>query len=128
MQKQTVGVRLIGLSAALDVVLTLIFVVVGRVTHAEELTLAGTFATWWPFLVGLGVGWAAMTAWLRPASITRSGIGIWIITVGVGMSLRAITGQGIALSFIVVASIALAVFLLGWRAIAVPVGRVARRT
>jgi len=34
------------------------------------------------------------------------------------MLLRAVTGQGTALAFVLVASVVLAVLLLGWRALA----------
>ena len=45
---------------------------------------------------------------------------IWVATVAVGMVLRSLTGQGVAVSFVVVASVVLGVLLLGsrlvWRA------------
>jgi hypothetical protein len=42
----------------------------------------------------------------------------------VGLLLRAVTGQGVQPSFVIVTSVVLAVFLLGWRAV---VGFVVRR-
>ncbi|GAB3567085.1 DUF3054 domain-containing protein [Spelaeicoccus albus] len=118
---------LVATAAVLDVVLTLAFVVIGRSSHAEGITLAGTMTTWWPFLAGLAVGWIGTAAWLRPMSIVRSGIGIWLITVGIGMALRVVSGQGTAVSFIVVALVAVGVLLLGWRAAAIPILRRSRR-
>ncbi|STZ22149.1 Protein of uncharacterised function (DUF3054) [Mycolicibacterium phlei] len=41
---------------------------------------------------------------------------VWVATIVVGMLLRRLTSAGTAPSFIVVASIATAVLLLGWRA------------
>jgi len=41
---------------------------------------------------------------------------VWLGTVIGGMALRVLTGAGVQLSFIIVASIFLAVFLIGWRA------------
>jgi len=41
--------------------------------------------------------------------------------------LRAVSGQGIAVSFVIVTAIVLAVFLLGWRAIALLVRRLRAR-
>jgi hypothetical protein len=43
------------------------------------------------------------------------------------MLLRVASGQGIAVSFVVVAAIVLAVFLVGWRAVALLVRRLASR-
>jgi len=45
------------------------------------------------------------------------GVTVWFATVLVGMVLRRATGQGTAASFVVVASVVLALFLLGWRAL-----------
>jgi Protein of unknown function (DUF3054) len=41
---------------------------------------------------------------------------VWLGTVIGGMTLRVLTGAGVQLSFVVVASIVLALFILGWRA------------
>jgi DUF3054 family protein len=105
-------------AAAADVVLVLLFVLIGRGAHEEGLTVLGTLVTWWPFLVGLAVGWFITVAWRRPLGIVLPGVVIWLATVGIGMLLRLLSGQGIALAFVIVATVTLAVFLLGWRAIA----------
>jgi hypothetical protein len=105
-------------SAAADVVLVLLFVLIGRGSHDEGFTVQGTLMTWWPFFVGLAFGWVLTVAWRRPLGILLPGIVIWVATVGIGMLLRLLSGQGIALAFVIVATITLAVFLLGWRAIA----------
>ncbi|RNE67413.1 DUF3054 domain-containing protein [Cryobacterium tepidiphilum] len=114
-------------SAVADVVLVLVFVLIGRGSHDEGLTLAGTASTAWPFIVGLAVGWVAMRAWRYPLCLRWTGVGIWVATVVVGMLLRALTGQGTAVSFVIVATIVLGVFLLGWRGIALLVRRRRRR-
>ena len=41
---------------------------------------------------------------------------VWVCTVAVGMLLRKATSAGVAASFVVVASAATALLLLGWRA------------
>ncbi|SEB47824.1 Protein of unknown function [Paramicrobacterium humi] len=112
----------------IDIVLTLVFAIIGRASHAEALDVAGVLGTWWPFLVALLVGWIVSLAWRAPLRIVRSGIPIWIITVAGGMLLRVVSGQGTALPFIIVATIALGVFLLGWRGIAAAVAAVRRRS
>ena len=114
---------------AIDVVLLLVFVLVGRGSHGEGASLSGIFDTLWPFLSGLALGWLATFAWRRPLAILWPGIPVWLMTVAVGMLLRVAAGQGIEPSFIVVATVVLGVFLLGWRLIALPIARrrVARR-
>jgi hypothetical protein len=107
----------------IDVVLVLVFVLVGRRSHGEAETAAGILDTMWPFLVGLVLGWLVTLAWRRPLAILWPGIPIWLMTVAAGMLLRVAAGQGAAASFIVVATIVLGVFLIGWRLIALPITR-----
>ena len=102
--------------------LVLVFVLIGRAGHGED--PVGTLNTLWPFLVGLAVGWVARRAWRSPRRIVWTGLGVWIATVVVGMLLRIVSDQSVQLSFVIVATIVLAVFLLGWRAIAIGVARV----
>lgn len=54
------------------------------------------------------------------------GVTVWFATVVFGMVLRTVTGQGTAVSCVVVASAVLATFLLGWRALASYAARRAR--
>jgi hypothetical protein len=110
-------VKLIPLLAFLfDLALVVIFVMIGRASHNEG--PAGVFTTLWPFAVGLVVGWAGARAWASPARIRWTGITIWAATVIVGILLRLVAGQGVQFSFVVVTTIVLGVFLLGWRGIA----------
>ena len=101
-----------------DVVVVLIFVVIGRHTHHHGETLGGVFSTIWPFGVGLLVGWAGVLWSRRRASGLLSGVAIWLSTVAIGMVLRVISGQGTALAFIAVALGFLGLFMLGARAFA----------
>lgn len=107
----------------IDVVLLLVFVLIGRRSHGEAASAAGILSTLWPFLAGLLAGWLVTLAWRRPLAVLWSGIPIWLMTVAVGMLIRTSVGQGIELSFIVVATIVLGVFLVGWRLVALPVAR-----
>jgi hypothetical protein len=109
-----------------DLVLILVFVLIGRSSHKEAFSLLGTLTTLWPFLVGAVVGYLVTRAWRHPLAIVWTGIGIWLTTVVIGMLLRWVTGQGIAVSFVIVATIVLGVFLIGWRAIALLVTRANR--
>jgi hypothetical protein len=108
----------IAVYAAIDVILVVVFVLIGRRNHDEGFGLVGTVTTLWPFLAGLAVGWFAMRAWRSPTRVVWTGIGIWVATVAVGMALRAVSGHGTALSFVIVATLVLGIFLIGWRALA----------
>jgi hypothetical protein len=108
----------IWVAAVIDLALVLVFVLIGRDSHREAFSLGGTLQTLWPFLSGLVVGWLVTRAWRRPRGVLAPGIVIWLLTVAIGMALRVVSGQGIAVSFVIVATIVLGVFLLGWRAIA----------
>lgn len=119
------GTASVVVSAVIDAALVLVFVLIGRASHSE--TLLGALATMWPFLGGLAIGWVVMRAWRNPQRIVWTGIGIWVATVAGGLLLRAISGQGVALSFAIVTTIVLGVFLLGWRGIALLVQRARSR-
>lgn len=115
----------------LDTVLVVTFCAIGRRSHAEASSLAGLATTAWPFLSGLAAGWLVVAARLRgrlaaessrtaatgPAAVYPSGVMIWAATLVIGMLLRVISGQGVALSFVIVAGTVLAIFLLGPRAL-----------
>jgi hypothetical protein len=101
----------------MDLVAVLIFCALGRRSHDEGVDLSGLAVTAWPFLSGTVLGWLLSRAWRRPTALVPTGVIVWISTVLVGMVLRAATSAGVAWSFIVVASTATAVLLLGWRAV-----------
>lgn len=103
------------LAALADVVGVLVFCTIGRRSHAEGLTVAGVVETAWPFLAGTAVGWLLIRGWRRPTAVVPTGVVVWVCTVAVGMLLRKATSAGVAVSFVVVASAATAVVLLGWR-------------
>jgi hypothetical protein len=109
----------------IDAAAVAVFVVIGRASHKED---EAQFAvTFWPFAVGLVVGWLGARGWRRPFSISRTGLLAWAGTVVIGMLLRALSGQGVAVSFVIVAAIVLGALLLGWRALAAALDRSATR-
>ena len=112
------------LAALADIVGVLVFCAIGRRSHAEGLTVAGVADTAWPFLVGTAIGWLLIRGWRRPTAVAPTGLVVWASTVVIGMLLRKATSAGVAVSFVVVASAATAVVLLGWR---VTVAAFARR-
>lgn len=115
--------RTVAVAAVLDIVCVLVFATVGRRSHDEGLTLAGIAETAWPFLTGTALGWLVIRGWHRPTALVPTGLAVWVATVVVGMALRKLTGQGTAISFVVVASIATAIVLLGWRGVAAALAR-----
>lgn len=112
------------ISAALDVAFVVAFAAAGRASH-DSAILAGLWQTSWPFLAGLAVGWVLTRAWRAPMAPLRTGLGLWAAALIGGMLLRVVSGQGIAVSFIIVAAIVLFAFLVGWRGVAtgIRVGR-----
>ncbi|MCU1367591.1 MAG: hypothetical protein JWL72_1918 [Ilumatobacteraceae bacterium] len=111
------------IALAIDIVLVVVFVAIGRRNHHEDEGLSGLVSVSGPFLIGLGVGWAATWRKHAPMALT-TGAGLWICTVVIGMVLRrTVFDRGIATAFIIVATITLGVFLVGWRAIAGAVSR-----
>lgn len=122
--------RLPVLTLVTDAVLVVVFAAIGRATHDGAVLGplgTGLLTTVWPFLAALALGWLITGVWRAPLALVRTGLPLWAITVVLGVILRAASGQGIAIAFVIVAAITLAVFLLGWRAIALLVVRLRRR-
>jgi len=113
------GPGVVFLSLAVDAALVIIFAAIGRGSHARAATITGLGETAWPFLAGLAVMWLVTLAWRHPLRVVRTGIPLWVGTVALGMLLRALSGQGTALPFVIVATLTLALLLVGWRVLAV---------
>ncbi|WP_336648873.1 DUF3054 domain-containing protein [Microbacterium sp. MMO-10] len=111
-------------AAGIDVVLVIVFAAIGRASHEHGVDALGVLETAWPFLAGLAVGWLVLRAWRAPAAPLRTGVGLVVITVVLGMLLRVLAGGTTAVAFIIVATVTLLVFLVGWRGIAALVARV----
>jgi hypothetical protein len=108
----------VGVAAVLDVVVIVVFAAIGRASHHEANPVLESLATAWPFVVGAGVGWVITWAITKHAPLrVVAALPVWVCAVVVGMSLRHMAGRGVAPSFVVVATIFLGLFLLGWRAI-----------
>jgi hypothetical protein len=114
------------LAAAADAVAVVVFAAVGRLSHGEPDDLLGLAGTVAPFAVGLVAAWATPAVRREPAG-WRAGAVAVVCVAGIGLLLRAgFTGR-LPLSFAVVATVSLAVLLLGWRALAALVSRTAHR-
>lgn len=108
--KRTIGALLA------DAACVLAFCAIGRRSHAEGVTVAGVAEIAWPFLLGAAAGWALSRGWRRPFAVAPTGVAVWACTVVVGMLLRKANSQGVAVTFVIVASAVTAALLLGWRA------------
>ncbi|WP_168581515.1 DUF3054 domain-containing protein [Gephyromycinifex aptenodytis] len=106
-------------AALVDALGVLVFAAIGRRSHAESGGLVGVLTTAWPFLAGAGLGWVIVWLWRRHAPTDLAGgVVVWLATVAGGMLLRALSGAGTAVSFILVTTAVTALILLGWRAVA----------
>jgi drug/metabolite transporter (DMT)-like permease len=112
-----------------DAVLVLVFAVIGRASHGES--PGGFLITAWPFIVALLLG--HVVAALLPARPRRPwslgwGAVVWLVTVTGGLLLRVVAGDTAQIAFIIVTTLVLGVFLVGWRAAAAFLRRRAGRT
>jgi hypothetical protein len=115
-------------TALADLCAVVIFAFIGRMNHDEGLSVQGVFSTAWPFVLGGAIGWSLAYLYahmrsdhgspypFRPERVVPDGVLVWVGAVAVGMVLRHQFHQGVAFSFIIVATIVLGLFLLGWRA------------
>jgi hypothetical protein len=114
------------LAAALDTAIVVAFVAIGRRNHDEDEAISGLVETAAPFLIALAVAWAIWQVWLQPDGVT-TGLRVWLTTLGLGMVLRNLVfDDGTATSFVIVASVFLGTFLVGWRAVAAALASRAR--
>ncbi|MFC5338699.1 DUF3054 domain-containing protein [Leucobacter denitrificans] len=128
-RRSTTGPRL-GIAAIallVDAILVVVFAGIGRGSHARAATIAGLFETAWPFLAGLAIVWLVAFVWRSPLAILRAGVPVWIGAVALGMLFRMLSGQGTALPFVIVATLTLALMLIGWRAIVAIVSKLRKR-
>lgn len=116
----------VALALAGDLLAVLVFVAIGRRTHAEADAVLGVLTTAGPFLVGLAAGWVLARAWRAPLPL-RTGLVVWPVTVVVGLAVRYAFTDRLPITFALVTTISLAVLLLGWRAVAALVATLADR-
>lgn len=105
--------RMLSILAA-DLVVVVLFAILGRASHAEALSPAGIAETAWPFLVAAVIGSLLAQRW-GGGSWWRQGLIVWPITVVLGVALRLLGGRTAALGFVVVTTVVLALLLFGWR-------------
>ena len=101
---------------AADVICIVVFAIVGRANHGEATDALGVLDTAWPFLAGYVAGLLLSRGWRDPLGEPVAAV-VWLATLFGGVLLRWLTGAGVQLSFVVVATLVLAAMLLGWRGI-----------
>ncbi|MGC3021190.1 MULTISPECIES: DUF3054 domain-containing protein [unclassified Brevibacterium] len=109
-----------------DLILVVLFTIVGHYTHSHNFDPQGLMTTAWPFLAALVLAWLLTAVWDRPISPLATGTGVWAVTVLVGLVLRGVTGASgepgtVPVSFMIVATSLNLVTLVGWRIIATAV-------
>jgi hypothetical protein len=102
---------------AADLLVLVVFVVVGRRSHDEGSGLAGFLRVWWPFAIALVVATIASGTWRAPLD-SRRAIVAWLVTVALGMTLRiAVQGRDFKPAFVIVTTVFVGAGMLGWRAV-----------
>jgi peptidoglycan/LPS O-acetylase OafA/YrhL len=102
------------LLALVDALAVLVFAAIGRRSHDEGLAIVGVVEVAAPFLIGALVGALAVRSWRDPLAL-RTGLAVWAGAVVVGLALRAALYDRLPVSFAIVATVSLAVLVLGWR-------------
>lgn len=111
------------IAAALDAAVVVTFVAIGRRNHDEGEALAGVAQTAAPFMIALAAAWIAWRVWAQPTGVV-TGVKVWLTTVALGLALRNLVfNNGTATSFMIVATVFLGTFLIGWRSVAAGLGR-----
>jgi Protein of unknown function (DUF3054) len=101
---------------AFDAACVLLFVVLGRRSHDEGNDVLGLLNIAAPFAIGLAVGWAVSPNVRRGPRSVRAGVDVWVATVVIGVLLRWFAfDRSTAFAFVVVATLFLGLFLVGWR-------------
>ena len=100
--------------ALVDALAVLVFAAIGRRSHDEGLAIVGIVEVAAPFLLGALVGALVVRSWRDPLAL-RTGLAVWVGAVVVGLALRAVLYDRLPVSFAIVATVSLAVLVLGWR-------------
>ena len=100
-----------------DLLVLVVFVLVGRRSHEEGSGIEGFLRVWWPFAVALVVATVASGTWRAPLEWRRA-IVAWLVTVALGMTMRiAVQGRDFKPTFVIVTTVFVGAGMLGWRAV-----------
>lgn len=109
--------------ALVDIGAVAVFALLARIAHQSEtmpLNFGGWFSSFWPFLIGLALGWAILVAqhWETRARLPIMGLIIWGPTALGGLIIWTIRNAALPhWSFIVVATLMTGALLFGWRCV-----------
>jgi Protein of unknown function (DUF3054) len=117
--------RIPALAIVADVVAVVVFAAIGRMSHGESDDLVGLLGTAAPFLLGVVAMWAMPAVRAHPVG-PRAALTVWAGTVVIGLLVRAGFTWSLPMSFAAVTAVALAVLMLGWRALSAAVSVRAR--
>jgi hypothetical protein len=102
-----------------DLACVLVFAAGGKDTHEAGDSDWVILAIVWPFALAVGLAHAGLVTRGRQARrIWPEGGVVLAATYVLGMIMRGLSGRGIAVDFLVVAALFLALTMLGWRSIA----------
>ena len=100
-----------------DLALVVLFVIIGRASHAETLDLPGIQRTAMPFLAGALMAWVGFMLKRHSGLTLMNGVFVWAMTLVLGVLFRLLLGETAEFAFVIVAALVLAAFLIGWRAV-----------
>jgi hypothetical protein len=103
----------------------LAFALAGSASHdGDESGSALVLAIVWPFALTVAIVHFALV-WRGRAThrIWPEGVLVLVVTYALGMLLRGVSGRGLAVAFLVVAALFLALTMLGWRVLVQLVAR-----
>jgi hypothetical protein len=104
-------------AAAADLVVLVLFVVIGRRSHHEDAGAVGFLRVWWPFAAGLLLAWGITRLDRAPLAWGRAVVA-WLLTVAIGMVLRiAVEGRDFKVAFTIVTLLFVGAGMLGWRGV-----------
>ncbi len=99
---------------AVDALAILAFATFGRRSHQEGVSVAGVLSVAWPFLAGWAVGATALGVWRHPGSPGLAARA-FAVALPVAFALRAVSGRGLAIAFVIVAVVTTGLLLVGRR-------------
>jgi Protein of unknown function (DUF3054) len=103
---------------AFDAACVLLFVVLGRRSHDEGNGITSVLNVAAPFAIGLAVAWALSPNVHRAPRSLRAGVDVWVATVVIGVLLRWFAwDRSTAFAFVIVATLFLGFFMMGWRVV-----------
>lgn len=105
-------------AVAADLVCVFAFAFAGKSSHEAGDSSWVVLAIVWPFALSVLLAHAGVVVRRgRAARVWPEGVAVVLVTYGAGMLLRVLSGRGIAVAFLLVAALFLALTMLGWRSI-----------